>query len=86
METCRMNNVDPEAWLRWVLTRVADHKMNRLNDLMLALPVEGPLDHFASGSCRVLFDPGGCVKAVCDEVTQSQNSAYLGTLLNEDAA
>ena len=34
IETARMNNVDPEAWLRWVLARVADHKMNRLDDLM----------------------------------------------------
>jgi transposase len=34
VETCRMNSVDPEAWLRWVLARVADHKMNRLDDLM----------------------------------------------------
>lgn len=34
VETCRMNSVDPEAWLRWVLARVADHKMNRLEDLM----------------------------------------------------
>jgi hypothetical protein len=34
IETCRMNKVDPEAWLRWVLARIADHKMNRLDDLM----------------------------------------------------
>ncbi|WP_442041562.1 IS66 family transposase [Pseudogemmobacter sp. W21_MBD1_M6] len=34
IETCRMNSVDPEAWLRWVLARVADHKINRLDDLM----------------------------------------------------
>jgi transposase len=34
VETCRMNSVDPEAWLRWVLARVADHKINRLDDLM----------------------------------------------------
>jgi hypothetical protein len=34
IETCRMNRVDPEAWLRWVLARVADHKINRLDDLM----------------------------------------------------
>ena len=34
IETARMNNVDPEAWLRWVLARVADHKMTRLEDLM----------------------------------------------------
>jgi hypothetical protein len=29
-----MNKVDPEAWLRWVLERVADHKMTRLEELM----------------------------------------------------
>lgn len=34
IETCRMNKVDPEAWLRWVLARVADHKINRLDNLM----------------------------------------------------
>ena len=33
-ETAHMNSVDPEAWLRWVLARIADHKMNRLEDLM----------------------------------------------------
>jgi len=33
-ETCRMNKVDPEAWLTWVLARVADHKMTQLEDLM----------------------------------------------------
>ena len=34
VETCRMNSVDPEAWFSWVLARVADHKMNRIDDLM----------------------------------------------------
>jgi transposase len=34
IDTARMNNVDPEAWLRWVLARVADRKMTRLEDLM----------------------------------------------------
>ena len=34
IETCRMNSVNPEAWLRWILARVADHKINRLDDLM----------------------------------------------------
>jgi transposase len=34
IETCRMNKADPEAWLRWVLARVADHKMTQIEDLM----------------------------------------------------
>jgi len=34
IETAKMNNVDPEAWLTWVLTHVADHKINRIDELM----------------------------------------------------
>ena len=34
IETCRMNSVDPEAWLRWLLARVADHKMPHIDELM----------------------------------------------------
>ncbi|WP_348638407.1 transposase domain-containing protein [Paraburkholderia sp. D15] len=31
--TAKLNNVDPEAYLRFVLARVADHPINRLDDL-----------------------------------------------------
>jgi len=34
IETAKMNSVDPEAWLTWVLTHVADHKINRIDELM----------------------------------------------------
>ena len=34
IETAKMNSVDPEAWLTWVLERVADHKINRIDELM----------------------------------------------------
>ena len=34
METCKLNNVDPEAWLTWVLQRLPDHKINRIDELM----------------------------------------------------
>ena len=33
IETAKMNNVDPEAWLTWVLERLPDHKINRLDEL-----------------------------------------------------
>lgn len=33
IETDRMNRVDPEAWLTWVLTHIADHKINRIDEL-----------------------------------------------------
>jgi transposase len=29
-----MNDVDPQAWLADVLSRVADHPAHRINDLM----------------------------------------------------
>lgn len=31
--TAKLNNVDPEAYLRFVLARVADHPINRVDDL-----------------------------------------------------
>ena len=35
LETAKLNGVDPEAWLRDVLTRVADgHPVNRIAELM----------------------------------------------------
>lgn len=34
IETAKMNNVDPQAWLTWVLAQIADHKITRLNELM----------------------------------------------------
>lgn len=35
IETARMNRVDLEAWLTWVLTHIADHKINRIYELAL---------------------------------------------------
>ena len=29
IETCKMNNVNPEAWLAWVLERIQDHPVKR---------------------------------------------------------
>lgn len=34
IETAKMNGVDPQAWLTWVLGRIADHKINRLDEIM----------------------------------------------------
>lgn len=34
IETAKLNNVDPQAWLTWVLARIADHKITRLEELM----------------------------------------------------
>ncbi|MBS0900132.1 IS66 family transposase, partial [Pantoea dispersa] len=32
--TCRLNGVDPEIWLRYVLSHIQDWPVNRLNDLL----------------------------------------------------
>jgi len=34
IETAKLNGVDPQAWLTDVLARIADHKVNRLDELM----------------------------------------------------
>ena len=34
IETAKLNGVDPQAWLTWVLARIADHKVTRLQELM----------------------------------------------------
>jgi transposase len=32
--TCRMNNVDPEAWLRDILARLPEHPVSKINQLL----------------------------------------------------
>ncbi len=34
IETCKMNKVNPEAWLAWVLERIQDHPVNRIDELL----------------------------------------------------
>ena len=34
IETAKLNKVDPQAWLTWVLGRIADHKINKIDELM----------------------------------------------------
>jgi hypothetical protein len=34
IETAKLNGIDPQAWLADTLTRIADHKINRINDLL----------------------------------------------------
>lgn len=34
IETCKMNDVDPQAWLADVLARLPDHPVNRVADLL----------------------------------------------------
>ena len=34
IETAKLNGVDPQAWLTWVLARIADHRINRVDDLL----------------------------------------------------
>jgi len=34
IETSKLNNVDPQVWLTWVLDQIADHKTTRINELL----------------------------------------------------
>jgi transposase len=34
IETCKLNRVNPEAWLAWVLERIQDHPVSRVNELL----------------------------------------------------
>ena len=34
IETCKMNDVDPQAWLADVLARLPDHPANKIADLL----------------------------------------------------
>ena len=34
IETAKLNGVDPRAWLTNVLSRIADHKINRIDELL----------------------------------------------------
>jgi transposase len=34
METAKLHEIDPEAYLRHVLSRIADHPINRIDDLL----------------------------------------------------
>ena len=34
METAKLNGLDPQAYLREVLTRIADHPINRIDELL----------------------------------------------------
>ena len=34
IEIAMLNSIDPQAWLSWVLGRIADRKINRVEELM----------------------------------------------------
>lgn len=34
IETAKLNTVDPQAWLTWVLGQIADHKITRVDELL----------------------------------------------------
>ena len=33
-ETAKLNGIDPQAWLTDVLSHIADHKINRIDELL----------------------------------------------------
>jgi len=49
IETAKVNNVDPQAWLTWVLAQIADHKINRIDELWSSVFLNIGVDHFKGG-------------------------------------
>ncbi len=44
IETAKLNGVDPQAWLTDVLSRIADHKINRIDELLPWNYLEGQVN------------------------------------------
>ena len=42
IESAKLNGVDPQAWLTDVLSRIADHKINRIDELLPWRYAESP--------------------------------------------
>ena len=34
IETARLNDIDPEAWLADIISRIADHPINRVDEML----------------------------------------------------
>ena len=34
IESCKLNNIDPQSYLQYVLERIADHPINRIEELL----------------------------------------------------
>ena len=34
IETCKLNGIDPQRYLQYVLERIADHPINRVHELL----------------------------------------------------
>ena len=59
IESCKLNAIDPEAYLRDILARIPDHKINRIDEL---LPWNWQKRQNAASRMRlqVQHEPGGC--------------------------
>ena len=59
IQTCRLNNIDPQAWLADVLARIAGHPVSRLDEL-LPWKLEAPQIALAAGQPMAAF--GVCLR------------------------
>ncbi len=76
IETAKMNDVDPKAWLTDVIARIADHPINRIDELP-AVELEAARDLHSSrlnGPCgrrpkltldRIRLPPGARARSKC---------------------
>ena len=48
IESAKLNGVDPQAWLTDVLGRIADHKINKIDELLPWNWAKNAIDHVNS--------------------------------------
>ncbi|SEO43489.1 IS66 C-terminal element [Paracoccus alcaliphilus] len=57
VETAKMNGLDPQAYLADILARIHDHKINRLDDLLLR-NWSSPTATNAETACSITVETG----------------------------
>ena len=48
IETAKLNGLDPQAWLRDILGRIADHHINRIDELLPWNVAKSPAERAAA--------------------------------------
>ena len=73
IQTAKLNDIDPHAWLAHVLSRIAETPQSRLGELLpWNWTIKSPL-----ARCRLTAAPGGWLRVSRKFGTPSQSDGYL---------